>query len=853
MGPIVSKSTKPHLVATSVRPGLLAILSGLFFLSGATGLIFQVLWMYRLGLVFGNAVHATAATLSAFFLGLAVGGWVWGNAARRFSRLLLVYGLMELGVALTALLWLPGLAFYKAQYSTLVSFVDGHRFALVLSKFLFSTTLLFLPAALMGGTFPVLAQLVGEGRRRLANRGTLLYALNTLGAALGVFLAGFWFVSQYGVRATYLMAVALAATVGSAAVLLDRFFVVTPSRERRAPPPERSVSRVPTAESAPTISYSLLVALAFGTGLLALAAETLWVRMFAQVLQNSVYSFSAILVVFLIALGMGGLLSHALVRLNLSPVRVLLTLLYVGAFLVGMSPVIFDAATNGLSYVASRADWPDYLASVFKLSILVFFPPTLVIGAVFPFLLKVAPRAQREPGRIVGRLVWFNSIGGAIGPLLAGFVFLDVLGLWNSVKLLAVGYGLLALLTAASAMAVKTWTRGIWAAALLAGLFLLPSPPVVRLAAGEELLDVWQSRDGAVTVVKSAENVQMRLDNFYVLGDTRSALVEQMQGHIPLLLHPAPTRVLFLGMGTGITAGASLNHRVERVVVVELVSNVIRAAKRFFSSWVNGLFEDPRVEIVADDARSLLLGTTERYDVIVGDLFTPWHAGTGTLYTVEHFKLAKDRLAPGGLFAQWLPLYQLTPEGFETIAATFASVFPVVTLWRADFSGTRATVALIGQQTDARLDQEVLLRNSGNVVGDRNKVATRHMAGLFYLGNLAALGERLTDAELNTDDRRTVEFSAPILSQRANAGQGTYLTGHALEQLLTELATKLPFERDPYLAALPEEEIRYAKVGFYYFRYLQRKAEGKQREAEDLLGHIRTLAPEFLGGRGASR
>ncbi len=829
----------------------LFILTGLFFLSGAAGLILQVVWMYRLGLVFGNAAYSTAATLAAFFLGLALGGRIGGNAATRFRRSLTVYGLMELGVALTALLWIPGLEFYENHYASVVSILGNHRSILGLWKFGFSTTLLLFPTILMGGTFPVLAQYVGANRRQLARRGTLLYAMNTLGASLGAFLAGFVLLSSFGVRSTYFMAAALAAGIGIIALLLDRLPTRGVSRgnagkSRAAPTP-----KTPAASSHPssTLSYSLMIVLAFTSGLLALSAEVMWTRMFAQVLQNSVYSFAAILVVFLIALGAGGMLSHIMVRLSLPSIPVLVVLLSAGAILVGLTPIVFNAATGGLGYVAARASWPGYVWAIFKLSILVIFPPTVVIGAVFPFLLKASPEIKREPGRFVGQLVLFNALGGTVGPILAGFVLLDSVGLWGGIKIIAVLYGGLALVLVSSSIRKKNAPWAALPVAVILGAMVLPSPPVVRLEAGEKVLATWQSSDGLVSIVESDGNVQMRLDNFYVLGDSRSVLVEQMQAHIPLLLHPAPERTLFLGMGTGITAGAALHHDVARVVTVELVANVIRAAQRYFSPWVNGLFNDPRVEIVADDARNFLLGTKERFDVIVGDLFTPWHAGTGSLYTREHFLLAKQRLAPGGLFAQWLPLYQLTPESFETIAATFASVYPVVTVWRADFSGSRASIVLIGQEAGARLHQEVLRRNIVHVVGARDTspdASADHMAGLFYVGNLNALKDRLSGVALNTDDRRTVELRAPILSQQAQAGRETFIVGETLEQLLTAFATNLPADQDPYLFELPPSEIRYVEAGLLYHRYLQLIAGGKGSEAERVLERLRASAPGFL-------
>ncbi|MFV1979978.1 MAG: spermidine synthase, partial [Rhodothermia bacterium] len=738
----MSSSTKDLTISRPPSSSSVAAVAGLFFLSGAAGLILQVVWMYRLGLVFGNASYATAATLAAFFLGMALGGWFWGNAATRLRHSLTVYGLMELGIALTALLWIPGLDLYETYYASVVATLGGDRSMLVLWKFGFSTVFLILPTMLMGGTFPMLAQYVGVNRYQLASRGTLLYALNTIGASLGTFFAGFFLLSRYGVRSTYGFAVALAAAIGIAAIVIDRL----PTRgTARGSETRKRATRSSSASS--TLSYTHTIILAFSSGLLALSAELIWTRLFAQVLQNSVYSFSAILVVFLIALGLGGMLAHAIVRLSLAPARVLFGLLSVGAIGVGLSPAVFNAATGGLSYVAANASWYEYLLAVFRISVLVVLPPTVVIGAIFPFLLKAAPKTRIKPGRFVGQLVLFNSLGSTVGPILAGFVMLDSVGLWISLKLVTIGYGGLALFVAFSFNSGKRlrWMAGSAVATL--GVIMLSSPPTVKLGSGEKLLDMWQSSDGVVSVVESSENLQMILNNYYALGDSRSFVVEQMQAHIPLLLHPSPGRVLFLGLGTGATAGAALNHDVKRVVAVELVSNVVRAAKRYFKPWTNGLFDDPRVEIIADDARNVLLGTREKFDVIVGDLFTPWHAGTGSLYTVEHFQQAKRRLAPGGLFAQWLPLYQLTPESFETIAATFASVYPQVSIWRGDFSGSRASIALIGQEAGSRLDEEVLRRNVLNIAGDRDEPLdelSNHMAGLFYIGSFEALRNRLS-------------------------------------------------------------------------------------------------------------
>ncbi|NOY47142.1 MAG: hypothetical protein GXO84_02840 [Chlorobi bacterium] len=828
-----------------------SVLSLLFFLSGTAGLILQVVWMYRLGLIFGNAAYATAATLSAFFLGLAIGGWFLGNASSKFKRPLSAYGFIEIGIALTALLLIPGIEFYEAHYASIVTFIDGQRNLLTLLKFVFSIILLLFPTVLMGGTFPVLAQFIGREKRQLVNRGTILYSVNTLGAAIGAFIAGFFLISKFGVNYTYNFAIILVLSIGIIAIIMDRFSIGSKKTVIQSKDIEdNAYIKKPLKKSdSHNINYFQFKILAFSSGLLALSAETIWTKMFAQVLQNSVYSFSAILVIFLLALGIGGFLSHVLAKSSLNTKSVLLTLLILGAILVGFSPYIFNILTDGLGYIAPSASWITYLKAVFKLSFLVVFFPTVIFGAVFPFLLKASPALNQAPGKFVGRLVLFNSIGSTIGPIIVGFILLDTIGIWSSIKIIAIMYGVLALYMAFifNNKNIKRWL--LLPLIILIGITTMANPPLVKLEKGEKIIQMWQSTDGVVSIVKTGKNIQMRLDNFYVLGDSRSILVEQMQGHIPLLIHPKPSKTLFLGMGTGITAGASLSHDVERVVVVELVSNVIPAAKRYFSPWANNLFNDKRVEIIADDARNFLLGTNENFDVIVGDLFTPWHAGTGSLYTVEHFKQAKKHLNKGGIFAQWLPLYQLTPESFEIISKTFATVFPEVTLWRGDFSGSRASIVLIGQEKGSKLNQEVIKKNIKNVIGvakNGSNNITDHMVGLFYLGNLSAIQNRLINVEINNDNSRSIEFKAPILSQQANAGQDTYIVKDELFNLFKMLNTNLPADKDPYLTELPVNEIKYIEVGLKYFRYLQLIKEGKENDANILLKQINLLAPNFL-------
>ena len=823
---------------SNFRFGILAML---YFMSGVAGLIFQVVWLYRLGLVFGQAAYATAATLTAFFIGLGLGGRLVGNFAERLARPLFIYGLLEIAIALSALLLVPGVEFYESVYPSLVELTANSRPLLILLKFIFSTALLLLPTILMGGTFPVLAHFVVVSGSGLAKRGSLLYACNTLGAATGTFLGGFYFMKNFGVGTTYIIAVLMALGVGAGSILLH---LIAYRHNGIFKHHNKNATQAANAPSTIGLSPKQFTLLAFFSGLLALSAEVLWTQMFAQVLQNSVYSFAAILVVFLIALGVGGMLASVLIRKPYQARTVITVLLFVSALLIGLTPVVFNNYTDGLNYMAAGSNWSRHIRTVFGLAATVVFLPTVVLGTLFPYLLKVIPQSFRLSGKLVGNMVFLNSLGGATGPLLVGFVFLQVIGLWGTIKLVAMIYGFLALWFIRKEF--KTRQKSLtWLSILLfAVILLLPQPPLVKLAPGQKLLARWQSNDGILTVVEHRNNLQLRLNNFYVLGDSRSALIEQMQGHIPLLIHPQPRRTLFLGMGTGITAGAALKHAVSEVEVVELVKNVIKAARLYYAPWANRLFEDDRVKLVPDDARNYVLGAGKKYDVIVGDLFTPWHAGTGSLYTVEHFTNVKAHLDSDGVFAQWLPLYQLTPESFYVILKTFMKVFPQTTLWRADFSGNRTSIALIGQEEGAKLSQEVLTRNIGNVIQQRSD-SSNHMVGLFYLGNASTMHEYLADVPINTDDRRTIEFIAPIKTQQVESGAASFMVGKELTALLHTLQKKMPPSEDPYLQNLPPEEIRYVRAGMLYAEYLQLSRSGRQSEANKLLNQIRTLTPDF--------
>ncbi len=804
-----SKAPAAHLAAPLL----------LFFVSGFAGLVYEVLWMKELGLLFGNTAQAAAATFSALFLGLVVGAWFWGRRAIRVEKTLRGYAYLEIGVASSALLYFLLLDLYHGLYASLFQMLGDQPVVFLAVKFLLAVVVLFPPSFFMGGTLPMMSQYLVRQRELLGPIASRLYAVNTLGAALGAYLAGFHLPRLLGVTRSYFVAIGATLAVAILAWALGRRGAR--SKEGAFANQEPWI-RDENTEDVSVLSWLDVRALAFFSGFAALSLEVLWTRMFAQVLQNSVYSFSTILVTFLVALALGAWFASWLIRKHFAPAVVLLLLLAGAALLVGATPFVFYGFTDGLRYGGSTGGF------AFELALIVMLIPAIVLGALFPYLMRLAEPYTQSAGRAIGDLAAINTFGAAVGSLAAGFVLLDLFGLWSSIRLIAVAYACAALFVAGRGPVASTALRTIpLAAILLLASLLDPSRlPVVHIdpvGKGESLLRVWEDSAGIVSVVRDPSSLTMRVDNSYAVGGTGAAVHEERQAHLPLLLHPKPESVFFLGMGTGITAGAALVHPIERVVVAELGAKVVEAAQSFFEPYVHGLFEDSRVLVVAEDGRNFLAGSTETFDVIVADLFVPWKAGVGSLYRREHYEAARKRLREGGLYAQWVPLYQMSGEELGTVARTMVEVFPLVTLWRGIMAPGLETAALVGHREAGPLDLEDVARRMAESPeaslwetrvtseGGQESIDAAGPQELLvrYCGNLTAAKSLWEPYPVNTDDRPVIEYGAPT----REGSDAPWLVGEKLLTQLGEILMVSPPERDPYLRLLSPRERGVVRAG----------------------------------------
>jgi len=792
------------------------VASVLFFLSGWAALVYQVLWMKELSLLFGNSAQAAAATLAAFFTGIAAGNAYWGRRASTLARPLMSYGVLEVCVTLSGALYFAVYFGYESLYPVLFGILEQAPIIFTLAKFLLALALFFPAAFFMGGTLPVMTQYLVRNKATLGKRASVLYAINTLGAASGALAAGFYLPQSLGITVSYLLAMATTLLVGLIAIILGR--------NKSVPHTEPISDREPdkSEEISATFAPTTLTVLAWISGFASLALQVLWIRMFAQILHNSVYSYAAILSVFLIALALGGAIARELARRQIIAHWFLPVLLTLTSLLVAASPVLFHWLTDGGAYIGGDEDFTGYLIQIFSLVSMVIGVPTTVIGILLPYLFKLAERGNTGPGETVGRLVTVNTVGAILGSIAAGFILLEWIGLWSSLKAIATIYCVAALwlLVEHPTKNIATKLAPIVGMLLLVTVLDASRLPLVRIdpiGKNETLLKVWEGADATVAVVRRDGHLRTKLNNWYTLGSTGDMSTQQIQSHLPLLLHPDPKRVFYLGLGTGITAGTALNYKIDEVLVAEIAPSAIRASTEFFADYTNGLYQDPRVTVIAEDGRNVLRGSRDTYDLIISDLFIPWKAGTGNLYSVEHYKTARKRLNASGMYAQWLPLYQLTQDEFAIIARSMQEVFPTVSLWRGNFSGSRPVVALIGHREPSLLGVDTPLLKTSQLALQEQLSGKGDKVPMIahYAGTLRTDDTRIYAAPLNTDSHPVIEYLAPINHRLEKAGQAEWFIGQPMLEFFSAYLTDDALTADPYLSRIDSEWHDAIQAGHY--------------------------------------
>jgi spermidine synthase len=671
-----------------------ALVSLIFFVSGAAGLVYQVVWSRMLSDVFGVSTHAITAVLATYLGGLALGGWALGPLADRKRDALQAYGWLELGIAAVALAGNVAIGLLDPVHAWAATRLPPDSPVLLLFRVLLASVVILPPTLLMGATLPAITRALVQRIGTLGRGLSLLYALNTAGAVVGSAAAGFVLIRALGVHGTLWVAVGVNAAVGVAALGL-----AAARRRRTVAPPHESEPQAAmpaVAERAGTDRSLLLVMML--SGIASLCLEVIWTRMLVVLVGTSTYAFVTMLSTFLVGISLGSFLARGFVDRLRDPRRTLgWVQVAIAASTLATIPLTRWVLAYGRRWFeAGEPGWTSALSGRFLVSFLIMIVPTTLIGTTLPLAAVIWARSVDTLGRRLGQLYGANTLGNVVGAAIGGFVVLPLLGMQKGIALVTIfnlfgaGWGLVPDLSR------SRWTtrllRAVPVGACLCGSVILlwawrPTP--LPGSGGDPLDPVLFYKEGPVSTVKVFQRARdgrqlvMAVDGI-TIGQSNSGVDKKQQvlAHLPFMLsRTAPEHVLSIGLGTGILVGEVARHPgVASVECVELSPSVIEAAHEF-SEWNWDALERPSIRVVNDDGVNYLKRSGAHYDAIISDgKSRSGHAGNALFYSSDYYRSALDHLADGGTMIQWVPL-EVEPEDLKIIVRTFTSVFPHAFMW----------------------------------------------------------------------------------------------------------------------------------------------------------------------------
>ncbi len=677
-----------HHPCRSQSRWILFLAGGLFFLSGATSLAYEIIWVKILTLQFGSSAWSISLVVASFMAGLGAGSAVMGRFCESIRRPLRAYGLLELGIAAFGIFSVPLLQSMGGILNLLYSLLEGHFGWFVFIRFLLSFAVLFVPTFLMGASLPVLV--VGlAGEKAFQQRVGLFYGINTLGGALGVLLAGLIALPAFGINATIWCSVAMGVVVSAGAFFLDRRGGPPPVLERMAQPRTKWPSAV------------LLGSLALA-GCLGITYQIAWTRLLIPIVGSSTYAFSVILTTFLAGIGIGGLLAATplarrtsyLAAVALAMVFTSCTVLF-GLLAINSLPALFSSLLKG----TEGSTWMLVFSQA-ALAGSVFLLPTCAMGVALPVAIAGSRAQSRTAGMAVGGIYAANTLGAIFGSVLTGFVLLPALGAAGSIQLASTLGLVVAIVLLFSDREQTRWRRLSWTfcSALVLGFLLLEIPAVDfqklhrgvfrcvqaesgKQMANDELVYFREGINATVMVLRNPDNTSLKI-NGKTDASTRVDLGTQyLLGHFPAFLHERPQDACVIGYGSGATAYAVSTHPGIRLIdILEIESSVLEASK-FFQSVNHNVLEDGRVRVHVEDGRTFLRYRPGSYDLIISEPSNPWISGVNSLFTSEFYRQVKMRLKPGGKFCQWIQFYEISHETLSVMLHTLSSEFAHVAVF----------------------------------------------------------------------------------------------------------------------------------------------------------------------------
>lgn len=751
----------------------------LFFLSGALALVYQVVWSRIMTHVFGSTALAVGTVIAAFMAGMAIGSWLFGKLADNNSNCLRLYALVEIGIAVTALLAHVALNALGTAYPQLYGLVGGSDLLLGLTRFLLAFVLVMAPTVLMGATLPVLTRLLAAKTGAAGRSLSSLYAINTFGAVTGVLLTGFFLIGKFGIHIPVYIAVAGNLAVGLVAWVAGG----TLAGNAKIPGPGRhDTSTSYVTPLSPAMYRFLLLGLGL-SGITSFAYEIYWTRSLVFILGNSTYALTTMLSAFLTGIALGGwLIRFVMVRsidrvLAFGVIQVLVGLFSASALTLLFS--VSDAQALNQYVLGTTPRALNLLLTGYAVAFLVMLVPATLIGMTFPLVGSLGVRTPGQAGAVVGRTYAINTVGNVIGALLPGLFLINWLGIQKGILGMAVlnvllGFCVL-ILQLRKPGRHAGWRTAVIALLVLAIFAMSKAPLQFQFPSENERPDftTLYYKEGPLATTKVYEDPRsgekhMSVDGIVIGGTGNAEFKQLLLAHLPKFFLSDYSTELSVGLGSGILVGESANHAgISRITSVEIEPSVIAGAA-WFESENHGALTRPKIEIVEDDIGNFLRTTDARFQVITADEKTADEfASNGFSYSLDYYRLLRDHLAPGGLAMQWVPT-TLPPSQYRMVLNTFAHSFKHIQLWYfmpAHRRGPFNTV-LIGSNDPLSVNPELIeqrLAEHPKAFASLQRYGlTSAMAVLpHFIAADGALRDAVEDAHINSLDHPRYEFYYP--------------------------------------------------------------------------------------------
>ncbi|HEX7508818.1 MAG TPA: SAM-dependent methyltransferase [Polyangia bacterium] len=810
----------------SLSSPILPLIFPLFIGSGCAALIYEVVWLQMLQLVIGSTAFSIGVLLATFMGGMCLGSLVLPRLVPPHRHPLRIYAALEAGIAILGV----ALVYVVPLIERLYTVTAGGFIPSLVLRSLVAATCLLPPTVLMGATLPAVARWVQSTPRGVSWLG-LFYGGNTIGAVFGCLLAGFYLLPRYDMATAAYAAATINLTVAGLSLALSTITRYRPSGLGDVEFPD---GEPPSSARSGRAQKRMVYVASAVSGLTGLGAEVVWTRQLSLSLGATVYTFSIILAVFLLGLGLGSGLGSLIARSSQRP-----------AFALGVCQWLQAVSIAWASYMISEAMpyWPINPAlalspwSNFQLDIVrcacALLPGAMLWGASFPLALGLVASKEQDPGRLVGSLLSANTLGAIIGAIAFSIIVIPTLGTQAAQRVLVGLCTASALLVWLSFFGtgrpflpshtdVRRSMLGLIAALALAvglAIFLARSvapPSCLAVAFGRNAAtNMSQMAPGVMpekatpgeygkwdrtcSFVGEGANVSVAVTKtrsgwryFHGAGkvqassDPQDMRLQRMLGHLAALSHKTrnPESVLVVALGAGVTAGSFVPYdSVKKIVICDIEPMVPEQVAPRFAKENYDVVRDPRTRIVLDDGRHFMRTTREKFDVITSDPIDPWVKGCAALNTVEYYRMCRDRLNPGGVMALWMPLYESSLDAAKSLIATFFEVFPSGILWSNDTGGAGYDVVLFGSLDPIRIDVNELqgwldahpkVKNSLAEAGFGATAGHDVALDLLstYAGRASDLRDWMQGAQINTDRNLRLQYLAGM---GLNASQATLI------------------------------------------------------------------------------